>query len=214
MTQTVLPQLKEIASELVDQETSLVAQLEEVREKLAGVRAVMPLFGADTTAAKAATVPAEVTEAPAEEASDKKTSTAKDAAKKAVAAPVEKEETEEETEEEIVEPESKVEEKAPRKKATKTKTSKKKDGRTASWQKYTRPGVKEKTIPEAVRIVLETQPDKSFKIAEVMDSLFKDGMPKQQYLKARNRISNILSGGVRDGEWFKGDRGTYSLTES
>ncbi len=219
MTQTVLPQLKEIASELVDQETSLVAQLEEVREKLAGVRAVMPLFGADTTEAKAATVLAEVNESPAEEASDKEPSTAKGdaakgAAKKTVVAPVEEEETEEETEEEIVEPESKVEEKAPRKKATKTKTSKKKDGRTASWQKYTRPGVKEKTIPEAVRIVLETQPDKSFKIAEVMDSLFKDGMPKQQYLKARNRISNILSGGVRDGEWFKGDRGTYSLTES
>ncbi|MGB3669160.1 MAG: hypothetical protein WA984_03555 [Phormidesmis sp.] len=215
MTQTVLPQLKEIASELVDQETSLVSQLEEVREKLAGVRAVMPLFGADTTEAKAATVLAEVNESPAEEASDKEPSTAKGdaakgAAKKTVVAPVE----EEETEEEIAEPESKVEEKAPRKKATKTKTSKKKDGRTASWQKYTRPGVKEKTIPEAVRIVLETQPDKSFKIAEVMDSLFKDGMPKQQYLKARNRISNILSGGVRDGEWFKGDRGTYSLTES
>ncbi|MGB3574345.1 MAG: hypothetical protein WBA01_20095, partial [Phormidesmis sp.] len=76
MTQTVLPQLKEIASELVDQETSLVAQLEEVREKLAGVRAVMPLFGADTTEAKAATVLAEVTESPAEEASDKEPSTA------------------------------------------------------------------------------------------------------------------------------------------
>ena len=47
MTQTVLPQLKEIASDLVAQEESLVAQLEEVREKLNGVRAVLPLFGED-----------------------------------------------------------------------------------------------------------------------------------------------------------------------
>ncbi len=214
MTQTVLPQLKEIASELVDQEASLVAQLEEIREKLAGVRAVMPLFGADATETEAATAPTEVAEV-AEEDSSEETPAVEDPAEEDS-----EEAAEEESEaepaakaEEITEPESKVEEKTPRKKATKTKTSKKKDGRTASWQKYTRPGVKEKTIPEAVRLVLETQTDKSFKIAEVMDSLFKDGMPKQQYLKARNRISNILSGGVRDGEWFKGDRGTYSLTE-
>ncbi|MEM9946529.1 MAG: hypothetical protein AAF810_10755 [Cyanobacteria bacterium P01_D01_bin.36] len=185
MTQTVLPQLKEIASDLVSQEEALVAQLEEVREKLNGVRAVLPLFGEDATAAveSVTSAPAKTAtkKAPASAAKAKKTTTAK-------AKPAEK-------------------------KAKKTKGAKKKDGRTASWQKYTRPGVKEKTVPEAVRIVLETQPDKSFKIAEVMDSLFKEGMPKQQYLKARNRISNILSGGVRDGEWYKGERGTYGLTK-
>ncbi len=213
MTQTVLPQLKEIASELVEQETSLVAQLAEVREKLAGVRAVLPLFGANSTETETASAPTADPEALVENLLD--------------------EESLEETQDEDSEPEGSgeasieideaansedeadaediTEEKATQKK--KTKASKKKDGRTASWQKYTRPEVKEKTIPEAVRLVLETQSDKSFKIAEVMDAIFKDGMPKQQYLKARNRISNILSGGVRDSEWFKGERGTYSLTD-
>ncbi|MGD1862950.1 MAG: hypothetical protein ACFB0D_00195 [Phormidesmis sp.] len=190
MTQTVLPQLKEIASDLVAQEESLVAQLEEVREKLNGVRAVLPLFGEDageesTTASK----PATKTKAAAKASSTAATKTATKTKAAAAKAPAEE------------------------KKTKKTRGAKKKDGRTASWQKYTRPGVKEKTVPEAVRLVLETQPDKSFKIAEVMDSLFKDGMPKQQYLKARNRISNILSGGVRDGEWYKGERGTYGLTQ-
>lgn len=190
MTQTVLPQLKEIASDLVAQEETLVAQLEEVREKLNGVRAVLPLFGEDAgEEATAASKPAAKTKAAAKASSAAATKTATKTKAAAAKAPAEE------------------------KKTKKTRGAKKKDGRTASWQKYTRPGVKEKTVPEAVRLVLETQPDKSFKIAEVMDSLFKEGMPKQQYLKARNRISNILSGGVRDGEWYKGERGTYGLTQ-
>ena len=100
------------------------------------------------------------------------------------------------------------------KSAKKTKASgkKKKDGRAASWQKYTRKGVGEHPIPEAVRLILATQPDKDFKIVEVMNALFEEKMPKSQYLKARNRISNVLSGGVRNGEWYKGERGAYRLT--
>ena len=181
MTQTVLPQLQEIASDLASQEEAVAAQLEEIREKLNGVRAVLPLFedGSYDASAVAAVSETLVTSEPEGEL-----------------APAD------------VKKETK---KAPKATSTKQKKGgKKKDGRTASWQKYTRPGVKEKTIPEAVRFVLSTQPDKSFKIAEVMDALFKD-MPKTQYLKARNRISNVLSGGVRDGEWYKGDRGTYRL---
>ncbi|MEM9151525.1 MAG: hypothetical protein AAGB19_13875, partial [Cyanobacteria bacterium P01_F01_bin.3] len=96
--------------------------------------------------------------------------------------------------------------------ATQKGTRKKKDGRAASWQKYALPGVNKKPMPEAVLLILETQPEKDFKIAEVMSALFKENMPKSQYLKARNRISNILSGGVRNGEWYKGERGAYRLT--
>ena len=103
--------------------------------------------------------------------------------------------------------------KAPaQKKAASSKTSAKKDGRTASWQKYTRPGVKNESIPDAVRLILETQPEEDFKIVDVMTALFKEDMPKSQYLKARNRISNVLSGGVRAGDWYKGARGSYRMT--
>ena len=98
------------------------------------------------------------------------------------------------------------------KKTTKGKSKKKKDGRAASWQKYTRPGVKNQSIPDAVKLILSTQPDKEFKIAEVMAALFKDNMPKTQYLKARNRVSNVLSGGVRAGDWYRGGRSTYRMS--
>ena len=187
MSTTVLPQLREIESELAAQEESLSAQLQEIQSKLNGIRAVLPMFGEDGESAAAVSAPSNVEVAAEEE--------------------------EEEEEEEILEPApSKAKTTSTKAKAPR-KTSKKKDGRAADWQKYTRPGVKNQSIPEAVKLILATQPDKEFKIAEVMDALFKD-MPKSQYLKARNRVSNVLSGGVRAGDWHRGDRSTYRMSAS
>ena len=189
MSTTVLPQLREIESDLVTQEETLTARLEELREQLRGVRAVMPMFEGKATPTVEAPAPA------TEEAAE----TASPAAVPSVEEPA--------AEEEAEKPSPKA--KAKRKQAT---SKKKADGRTASWQKYTRPGVKNESIPDAVKLILETQPKKDFKIAEVMDALFQEGMPKAQYLKARNRISNVLSGGVRAGDWHRGERSTYRLT--
>ena len=189
MSTTVLPQLREIESDLVTQEATLTARLEELREQLRGVRAVMPMF--EGTATSTVEAPAPATEEAVE--------TAPPAAVPSVEEPAPEE----------------AEQPAPKAKAKrKQATSKKKnaDGRTASWQKYTRPGVKNESIPDAVKLILETQPKKDFKIAEVMDALFQEGMPKAQYLKARNRISNVLSGGVRAGDWHRGEKSTYRLT--
>ncbi|MGI8934403.1 MAG: hypothetical protein ACR2FS_10045 [Phormidesmis sp.] len=182
MTMTVLPQLKEIESDLVAKEETLAAQLKELREQLNGVRAVMPMFEGKSESATEAPAPAASSQP--EESTPSVVPPANETAPAATKAP-----------------------KAKRKKATA-----KKDGRAASWQKYTRPGVKNESIPDAVRLILETQPDKDFKIVEVMEALFEEGMPKAQYLKARNRISNVLSGGVRAGDWHRGERSTYRLT--
>jgi len=183
MTATVLPQLEEIISNLTEQETSLSTELAEVQSKLEALRSVTTLF--DGESASAAKAPAAAKSTTKKKAAAK-TSTTKKTAKAKVA-------------------------KKPAAKSTGRKKAKK-DGRAATWQKYTRSGVTSQPMPESVRLILETQPDKDFKIAEVMSSLFKDDMPKAQYLKARNRISNILSGGVRNGDWYKGDRGAYRLT--
>lgn len=191
MNQTVLPQLQTIETELASQESQLTAQLTAVREKLTGIRTVMPMFrGAADLKEEAPAIEEPTIEKPAVSevsapVAPKKTTPKKAAQKKAIA----------------------------KQKTTPQKASaKKKDGRTAAWQKYTRPGVKNESIPDAVRLILETQPSKEFKIAEVMEALFQEGMPKAQYLKARNRISNVLSGGVRAGDWHRGARSTYRLT--
>ncbi len=91
---------------------------------------------------------------------------------------------------------------------------KKKDGRAADWQKHVQPDYLEAALPEAVSIVLRSQPSEVFTIADVMSSIFTEDMPRTSYLKARNRISNILSAGARDGTWYRGRNGRYSQSES
>ena len=195
MNMTVLSQLKTVAAELLAQEEQLTAQLATIREKQTGIRAVVQMFSgeSDSTAdadleVSAASAVAASTEAVPEKVATKQPS--KKATKKKTAA---------------------AKTAASKKTAT---TRKKKDGRSASWQKYVRPGMKNEAMPDAVKLILETQPDKEFKIAEMMDALIKADMPKAQYLKARNRISNVLSGGVRAGDWYRGQqRATYRITD-
>ena len=212
MSNAVLPQLQTVEAELAAQVSQIEAQLTSVQEKLNGIRAVLPMFETADNAAESDTTEAVSPEPAVEETvveekktpKAEKTATAK--AKKVTAKKT---------------PDSKkaASKKAPaqkkavaRKKAPAEKATAKKDGRTASWQKYTRPGVKNESIPDAVRLILATQPENEFKIVDVMDALFKEDMPKDQYLKARNRISNVLSGGVRAGDWYKGERSTYRMT--
>ena len=185
MTIDILPKLKEIEAQLSAQEDDLTAQLSSLKEKLSSIRSVLTMFSQDSDGAEGAQ----------EEASDVSavaTQPEKKEAAKGKAAASSKRTT--------------------AKKKTSSRKGKKKDGRAAAWQKYTRPGVKNDSIPDAVKIILSTQPEKEFKIAEVMDALFQEKMPKVQYNKARNRVSNVLSGGARAGDWHKGTRGTYRLS--
>jgi hypothetical protein len=207
MSTTVLPQLQTIEAELASQAAQLEAQLASVREQLIGIRTVLPMF-AKTAAEPAATEalpPAPAVEEPvvaeaSAPAKTKETKPKKTAQKKA--ATPKKAAAQKKTSAKTV----------PAETATAKKTSAKKtDGRTATWQKYTRPGVKNESIPDAVKLILATQPENDFKIVDVMSALFTEDMPKAQYLKARNRISNVLSGGVRAGDWYKGERGTYRM---
>jgi phage shock protein A len=179
----VLSQLQAILSDLTAQEEALTTQLQQLREQLSGLRAVIVMF--DETATPAVETIAPATEAAVETSLSAATPQVKESAPAAAKQPANAKRTQ--------------------------STVKKQDGRAASWQKYTRPGVKNASMPDAVRLILETQPSKDFKIAEVMDALFQEDMPKAQYLKARNRISNVLSGGVRAGDWYRGERSTYRL---
>ena len=208
MSTTVLPQLQAIEAELASQESQITAQLASIREQLSGIRTVVSMFAGSAAVTEDPAISSEkpeddelfveeatvIEEPVAEEAivleaptatKSKATASKKASSKKAVS-----------------------------KKALAKKPIAKKDGRIASWQKYTRPGVKNESIPDAVRLILATQPENDFKIVEVMDALFKEDMPKEQYLKARNRISNVLSGGVRAGDWYKGERGTYRMSDA
>ena len=195
MATTALPQLEELISDLDKQEEEVASQLEAVRAKLEAVRAVLPLFNEGEGSASASTVSKSTT---ARKSTTSTKSSADQSSVNKSSASADSDST--------VSAVSKTITNKPGRKA------KKKDGRAASWQKYTRPGVKNQSIPDAVKLILSTQPNKEFKIAEVMSALFKDNMPKSQYLKARNRVSNVLSGGVRAGDWHRGGRSTYRMS--
>ena len=109
------------------QEASVEAQLAEVRAKLEAVRSVLSLFDGSSDSLSAAEVSEKVTVV----ASSKSTAKAP----------------------------AKAKAKTTRKAKTETKSSgskAKKDGRAASWQKYTCEGVGDQPMPESVRLILAT----------------------------------------------------------
>lgn len=196
-------------------EAELTAQIAELEKKRQGIRSVMPMFE-DTSDSENTESPefsaGETLESLPAVDDSKSEEISEEALPEPVLAPSE----------ELVSVET---EPVPATKAAKPvkdkarKTAKtnrrKKDGRTADWQKYLREGTTEKPLPETVLFFLQTQPNQDFTVAEVMTALFHTAdMPRALYLKARNRISNILSGGARDGEWSRVGTGVYSLSDS
>ncbi len=235
MSVSVLPQLLEVDSELSAQAIALEAQLSELQEKRKGIQTVISMFEsgetpADVEVAAVAAAPTTTKTATKKTAIGTKTTGKRKATKstaiksaepkatrgrpsKAKTAAKAVAETKKRT---ALEAEQKV---AASKKTAGTKTSarktaaSKRSGRTADWQQYLQGTYKKSPLPDVIVGVLQAQPDNIFKIADVMSVVFKENMPKSHFLKARNRISNILSAGARDGVWHRGRGGTYSMSE-
>ncbi len=216
MSASVLPQLIKVDSELSDQVSELEAQLSELQEKRKGIQTVIEMF--ESGSAPAAEAIASVTSSASQTKAAKatKTKTTKTATKAATKAPAKA-------------PAKAKSTKAAKEKTTKVKATRgrpakakaaaekpagsKRSGRTANWQKYVQDSYSKSPLPDVIVGVLQAQPNNIFKIADVMNAVFKEDMPKTHFLKARNRVSNILSAGARDGDWFRGRGGTYSVSE-
>ncbi len=243
MSDPVLSQLVAVEGDLAQQSETLAAQLNRIQEQRQGLRTVINMFqsasGEEIEALPATSMPvapsdeaapsdeeegdaepaavgkgeiaeaevaeAEVIEAEAEKAAAKKSVTKKGQTKKVS------------TKKARVKPttaESATKSVAQKPVANTEGIKKKKDGRAATWQKYVQTEYRDAALPEAVSSVLRSQPSDVFAIADVMSSIFREDMPRPSYLKARNRISNILSAGARDGTWYRGRNGRYSQSES
>lgn len=64
----------------------------------------------------------------------------------------------------------------------------------------------------AVSAVLQQQPDQALDITSVVDAIFVQQMPPDVSDKARDRVNNILSEGVRKNKWYRADAGSYSMS--
>lgn len=197
MTQAILSQLMEAESQLTEQEISLSAQIAALQEKRRGLQSVISMFEtADGKSINLSELPAATTSTPkVVKAAPKRRAGRKPNAKSAASV-------------------SKTSAKSSTTtSAIKQSGTRRRGGRKANWQTYVRPSYDDTPLPEVVESILKTRPRSRFKIAEVMNAIFQDDMPKTQFLKARNRISNILSAGARSGEWHRGRGGTYSVSE-
>ncbi len=189
MADPVLSQLVTVESDLTEQIEHLEAQLSQLQIKREELLSVIDMFNNDAIGSNVSDQPASTeAEAPKKE--------------KAPAAAVIKSA-----------PKAKPSRQTEQTSSRPTK-KKKKDGRAAAWQKHVQSQYRSLALPEAVSSVLRSEPTEIFKIVDIMSSIFKESMPKTAYLKARNRISNILSAGARDGTWYRGRNGRYSQSES
>lgn len=209
MSDPVLSQLVAVEDDLAQQVEALEAQLSQLKEQHQGLQTVIGMFeGSGDESASASSV---------KKTSTVRKSVAKKPGRKPKAKPGAKAKAK-------PGPKAKAKAKPGRKakakpgpKAKTVKTPalrKKKDGRAATWQKYVHSVYRDAALPEAVSSVLRGNPSDIFTIADVMSSIFTEDMPRTSFLKARNRISNILSAGARDGTWYRGRNGRYSQSES
>ena len=223
MSITVLPQLVEAESALSAQEAALMQQLADIQEQRKGLQTVIAMFDGSSENGQAAAV--------VETLMDSDVSVDDDDADDASVddddaddASVDDDDADDAVVEETVASRlakvAKSKSTARKAKLAKTRKAKtvksasikKVDGRSARWQRYVIDKHSQKRLQDVVVNVLKTKAKSSFKITDVMSAIFEDDMPKAQYLKARSRISNILSAGARDNEWYRGRGGTYSMS--
>lgn len=207
MSVTVLPQLVEAEALLSAQEKALIQQLTEIQAQRKGLQTVIAMFeGSVETNGQSVVIATPVVDKSVAiaEATTVETTTVKDSVPAKLAKG------------------RKAKSSVNKPKATKTpkattvrqsSPAKKTDGRTAPWQRYVFEDYRDQRLQDVVANVLKAKPKDSFKIIDVMSVIFEEGMPKAQFLKARNRISNILSVGARDLDWYRGRGGTYSMSE-
>ncbi len=215
MTQAILSQLIKAESQLTEQEATLTAQISTLQEKRRGLQSVISMF--ESSDSESISVP--VLDAPVVEAKPQKRRGRKPKAASATSKSAASKKATKSTASKSTAAKSTASKSTAAKSSTTTTSAvkqsgtRRRGGRKANWQTYVRPSYNDTPLPEVVESVLKTKPRSRFKIAEVMTEIFQDDMPKTQFLKARNRISNILSAGARSGDWHRGRGGTYSVSE-
>ena len=210
MPAIALDQLTQAEAQLVAQETELSSQLAELREKIQGLQTVIAMFDGDEDGLSVASEPESEVEADADIEADVEPESNPEPVVKA--APVKRRGRPKKAA--AAKPAKKTTRASKTTASVKSTKKKRGPGRSAKWQTYIRDEYSSTPLPDVVANVVKSKPKQVFKIAGVMEELFPtDDMPKADFLKARNRVSNILSAGARSGDWHRGRGGTYSCTK-
>lgn len=188
-----LTKLLEVDSDLATQETELATQLEALQQKRKGLQTVIGIF------------------APGDKVESNEALPKIDSLNGSVAASKPVEETK------APEMKPKRGRKASpsnsiKKKTTQTRT--KGSRKTENWQQYMKKEFGRASLPEAVSTVLQTYSDEALETPTIVNAIFTDKMPTELRNQARDRVSNVLSVGLKDNKWYRGKKGCYSASKA
>ena len=81
------------------------------------------------------------------------------------------------------------------------------DKRDEQLQSYLKDEFQDTSLVEVVATILKAEPEKVFRLPDVVSAILSDDISKAQALKLRNRVGNILAVGARNGDWHRSPRG-------
>ncbi|MBD2095803.1 hypothetical protein H6F90_11645 [Trichocoleus sp. FACHB-591] len=205
---SILANLLEADATLATQEAELTTQLAAVREKRQSLQTVIDLFTTSSPTLTSSQV-GEDTAAPAEVTTEDTAAASDTSAPTPVAAAEEPEE---------VKPKQSRSTSKPRAAAKSSKapqgTKAGKPGkRSNNWQDYLQPTFRQTSLPTAITAVFQRQPEELLSVPDLVDKIFVEAIPQDVRTIARNRMLNILSTGAKEGQWYRGPKGRYSLSQ-
>ncbi|MBW4637085.1 MAG: hypothetical protein KME05_02420 [Gloeocapsa sp. UFS-A4-WI-NPMV-4B04] len=204
--------LLEVDAELATQEAQLSAQLQSIQEKRHSLKTVIDLFApTDTATATPIATPAQtpVAEESTEVTDEQTESTAEDMVTPEPESP--KLDTTTDAKAPIVSDATKRQAKKNSSPTSKKQSAKSKSQKTSkeleTWSDYLRDEFSDATLSQAVSEVMQRQPKQVLEIAAIVDAIFVDEIPPEVRSKARERVSNVLSVGVKKEKWYRGGAG-------
>jgi hypothetical protein len=203
---------------LATTEAQLNAQLQSIQEKRHSLKTVINLFApTDTATATPIATPAQtpVAEESTEVTDEQTESTAEDMVTPEPESP--KPDTTTDAKAPTVSDATKRQAKKNSAPASKKQSAKSKSQNPSkeleTWSDYLRDEFSDATLSQAVSEVMQRQPEQVLETAVIVDAIFVDEIPPKVRSKARERVSNVLSVGVKKEKWYRGEAGSYSMSK-
>ncbi len=211
--------LLEVYAELATTEAQLSAQLQSIQEKRKSLKTVIDLFApTDSATATPIATPEQtpVAEESTEVTDEQTESTAEDVVTPELGSP--KPDTTTNAKAPIVSDATKGQAKKNSSPASKKQSAKSLPKKTSkeleTWSDYLRDEFSDATLATAVSEVMQRQPEQVLETTAIVDVIFVDEIPRDVRSKARERVSNVLSVGVKKEKWYRGEVGSYSMSKA
>lgn len=206
-----------VDSELAAQEAQLAAQIEALQEKRKSLQDVIHMFGSTnghTSADEALSESVPASSNGSVAAAPAKSIEAPTAPKRRGRKPSSTKDKETPTSHSTTKTTSKSTDAKPAKSSGKKSSATQDDSKkSVDWQPYVRKEYQDRSLPQAVLSVLRDHPNEVVEVPTIIDTIFVDDIPKMARASARDRLSNVLSVGLKNKKWFRGKTGEYSVSK-